>query len=270
MTVVGLDARGAPRGASLLYPICAYFVVFSRSARAASMDFLQRARGRPCGLARRVRALSSLCRDHLRPRVPSRRPRPRIRVRRRRARASARRHGGRARRAAVRRTLRQLRSAAQHRRRPLAGAHTRPDARGQRAQAQRDARRAQRVRRASDVIVLGRPETMLEVRDALRAGEIVGLLADRASPTTARWSAISWVRASVSAGPVHARVPPRGPGRPVLRGVRRQRRLSRALRAIARRRRRETPTSIAVQVQRYASWLEANCRARSAQLVQLL
>ena len=33
---------------------------------------------------------------------------------------------------------------------------------------------------ARDVIVLGRPGTMLEVRDALRAGEIVGLLADRA------------------------------------------------------------------------------------------
>src|SRR5205823_1491948 len=32
----------------------------------------------------------------------------------------------------------------------------------------------------SQVIVLGRPNTMLEVRDALAAGEIVGLLADRA------------------------------------------------------------------------------------------
>jgi len=31
-----------------------------------------------------------------------------------------------------------------------------------------------------DVIVLGRPGTMLEVREALRAGEVVGLLADRA------------------------------------------------------------------------------------------
>ena len=33
---------------------------------------------------------------------------------------------------------------------------------------------------ARDIIALGRPETMLEVRDAVRAGEIVGLLADRA------------------------------------------------------------------------------------------
>src|SRR5215218_2962132 len=45
---VGLRA-GRAAGRAMLYPICAYFMVFSRSARAASMDFLARVRQQPCG-----------------------------------------------------------------------------------------------------------------------------------------------------------------------------------------------------------------------------
>jgi predicted LPLAT superfamily acyltransferase len=64
-----------------------------------------------------------------------------------------------------------------------------------------------------DVIVLGRPETMLEVRDALGAGEIVGLLADRA----VAHDRVGGVRfpgcpRPISAGPVHPGVRAAGPG----------------------------------------------------------
>jgi predicted LPLAT superfamily acyltransferase len=38
---------GRPAGALLLYPICAYFLVFSRAARRASSDYLRRILGRP-------------------------------------------------------------------------------------------------------------------------------------------------------------------------------------------------------------------------------
>ena len=48
---VGL-AAGRTAGRVLLYPICAYFVVFSKSARAASMNFLARVRQRPCQIGR--------------------------------------------------------------------------------------------------------------------------------------------------------------------------------------------------------------------------
>ena len=40
---------GRPAGRMLLYPICVYFIVFSRSARAASRDYLRRLHGRPAG-----------------------------------------------------------------------------------------------------------------------------------------------------------------------------------------------------------------------------
>lgn len=41
---------GRPVGRALLYPICAYFVLFSRRARRASAEYLRRALGRPARL----------------------------------------------------------------------------------------------------------------------------------------------------------------------------------------------------------------------------
>jgi predicted LPLAT superfamily acyltransferase len=47
-TIVGLTlALGRPVGRALLYPICAYFVLFSRRARCASRDYLDRVLSRP-------------------------------------------------------------------------------------------------------------------------------------------------------------------------------------------------------------------------------
>jgi predicted LPLAT superfamily acyltransferase len=112
-----------------------------------------------------------------------------------------------------------------------------------------------------DVIILGRPETMLEVRDALAVGEIVGLLADRAVAND-RVVECDFLGARVSF--------PQGPfilasvvQVPVVlfsavcdgHGAYRVR-----FERFAGSRER-TPASIAGQVQRYASWLEEKCRA---------
>jgi predicted LPLAT superfamily acyltransferase len=49
MSVIAWIARvlGRPIAASFLYPICAYFLVFSRKARRASFEYLRRVLGRP-------------------------------------------------------------------------------------------------------------------------------------------------------------------------------------------------------------------------------
>ncbi len=48
-------ALGRPFGRAFLYPICAYFVLFSRGARRASADYLRRVLGRPPRLAEVMR-----------------------------------------------------------------------------------------------------------------------------------------------------------------------------------------------------------------------
>ena len=114
---------------------------------------------------------------------------------------------------------------------------------------------------SQDVITLGRPQTMLEVRDALRAGEIVGLLADRA---------VAHDRL-VTCDFLGARAPfPQGPfvlasilEVPIVlfcavcdgSGAYRVR-FERFDVATA-----DARATIASQVQRYASWVEAKCRA---------
>jgi predicted LPLAT superfamily acyltransferase len=175
---VGLGA-GRATGRLLLYPICAYFVVFSRSARAASMDFLTRVRQRPCGwrdvfahyhrfaetILDRVFLLAGRDRDFT---------------------------------FDVDGTEQLDHALAEGRGVLLFGAHfgsfealraiggARSPARVRVLMHEANAHKLNATlgalnRSASqDVIVLGRPQTMLEVRDALRAGEIVGLLADRA------------------------------------------------------------------------------------------
>ena len=248
-------------GRALLYPICAYFVAFSRSARASSLDFLQRARGRRCGL-RDVFAHYHRFAETIFDRVF----------------LLAGRERGFAFDVAGTEDLHA--AVAEGRGVLLFGAHfgsfevlrsigaAQSPARIRVLMHEANARKLNATLGAvsksasRDVIVLGRPETMLEVRDALGAGEIVGLLADRAVAHD-RLVECDFLGAArpVPAGPVHSCVGAAGPGRSVLRGVRRQRRLSRALRANcgppASERRLRSPGRCNV----YASWLEAKCRA---------
>ena len=259
MILVGLRA-GRRVGRALLYPICAYFVAFSRSARESSLDFLQRARGRRCGM-RDVFAHYHRFAETIFDRVFL--------------------LAGRDREFAfdVAGTEDLHDAVAEGRGVLLFGAHfgsfealrsigaARSPARIRVLMHEANARKLNATLSAvsefasHDVIVLGRPETMLEVRDALGAGEIVGLLADRA---------VAHDRA-VECDFLGARVQfPQGPfilasmlqvpvvlfsavcdGNGAYR-VRFERFAGRCER---------TPTSIARQVQIYASWLEAKCRA---------
>jgi len=259
MIVVGLGAgRGA--GRALLYPICAYFVAFSRSARASSREFLQRARGRRCGV-RDVFAHYHRFAETIFDRVF----------------LLAGRDRGFAFDVAGTEDLNA--AVAQGRGVLLFGAHfgsfevlrsigaARSPARVRVLMHEANARKLNATLGAvsklasSDVIVLGRPETMLEVRDALAAGEIVGLLADRAVANDR----------VVECDFLGARVPfPQGPfilasllQAPVVlfsavcdgRGAYRVR-FERFADVCER-----TPASIAERVQCYASWLERKCRA---------
>ena len=114
-----------------------------------------------------------------------------------------------------------------------------------------------------DVITLGRPQTMLAVRDALASGEIVGLLADRVVAGD-RLVACDFLGASAPfpEGPfvlaAVLRVPVilfsaacRGNGRYHIR-------LTSFASASAGTR---DETALAAQCRHYAQWLEANCRA---------
>lgn len=113
-----------------------------------------------------------------------------------------------------------------------------------------------------DVITLGRPQTMLAVRDALASGEIVGLLADRVVAGD-RLVACDFLgaRAQFPDGPFVLAALLRAPV--VL--------FSAACRGNGRYRIRFVPfaaasptpreeASLAAQCQDYAQWLEANCR----------
>ncbi len=259
MTLVGLSA-GRGVGRVLLYPICAYFVAFSRSARASSRDFLQRARGRPCGL-RDVFAHYHRFAETIFDRVF----------------LLAGRDRGFAFDVAGTEDLNA--AVAEGRGVLLFGAHfgsfevlrsigaARSPARIRVLMHEANARKLNATLGAvskfasQDVIVLGRPETMLEVRDALGAGEIVGLLADRAVAhdraaecdflgARVQFPQGPFILASVLQVPVilfSAVCDGNGAYR-----VRFERFAGTGER---------TPTSIARQVQLFASWLEAKCRA---------
>ena len=259
MTVIGLSV-GRTAGRILLYPICAYFVVFSRSAREASMDFLGRARGtRPRW--RDVFTHYHRFAETIFDRVfllAGRDPGFTFDV-----------DGAEQLHAAI----------AEGRGVLLFGAHfgsfevlraigaARSPARVRVMMHEANARKMNAALGAlndaaiQDVIVLGRPGTMLEVREALRAGEVVGLLADRALAND-RTVACDFLgtKASFPQGPFVLAalldVPVvlfcavcEGDGAYRVRFER-----------------CETPAAreadvIAVHVQRYAQWLERNCRA---------
>ena len=259
MTIVGLTA-GRAAGRALLYPICVYFVVFSRTARAASMDFLRRVRGRQCGW-RDVFGHYHRFAETIFDRVFLIAGRDRgftFDI-----------EGADDLHAAL----------AEGRGVLLFGAHfgsfevlrsigaARSPARVRVLMHEANARKLNATLGAvsnaagRDVIALGRPETMLEVRDALRAGEIVGLLADRAVAHDRLVTCdFLGARASFPQGPfalasvLEAQV--------VLfsavcdgNGAYRVRFERFPMPAAG------TSAPIVEQVQRYASWLEGKCRA---------
>jgi predicted LPLAT superfamily acyltransferase len=169
---------GRPLGRALLYPACAYFLLFSRRARRASKDYLGRALGRAPTWRERFRhyhcfAGQILDRLHL---VT----------------------GDLERFTWTIEGLDALESAlAQRRGAMLVGAHlgsfemmrvlalaefpVRVRVLMHEANAEKLASVLAPLNAdiTRQVITLGRPETMLEMRDALAAGEVVGLLADR-------------------------------------------------------------------------------------------
>jgi len=169
---------GRPAGAALLYPICAYFMVFAGPARAASRQYLERVLGRAPTLSERFRHYHAFASTLL----------DRVFM-----------HAGRLERFdcsldgvdGLRDALAAGRGVL------LVGAHL-GSFEVLRAIAASEcpvpirvlmhdghARKMRRVMRKLDerlraqVIPLGRPGTMLDVRDALGRGEIVALLADR-------------------------------------------------------------------------------------------
>ena len=257
MTFVGLSA-GRAAGRVLLYPICAYFVLFSSAARAASTDFLQRVYGRPCTW-RDVFAHYHRFAETIFDRVFL------LAGRDRGFRFDV--EGAEELRAVL----------AEGKGCLLFGAHfgsfevlrrigaLESPARVRVLMHEANARKINATLGAvnsttgRDVIVLGRPETMLEVRDALRAGEIVGLLADRAVAQDrlivcdflggrAAFPQGPFVLASVLEVPIvlfSAVCDGNGAYR-----VRFERFEAPA-----------SPSVIPEQVQRYASWLERKCRA---------
>jgi len=259
MTLIGLSV-GRTAGRILLYPICAYFVLFSRSAREASMEFLGRARGiRPRW--RDVFTHYHRFAETIFDRVfllAGRDPGFEFDV-----------DGAEHLHAAI----------AEGRGVLLFGAHfgsfevlraigaARSPARVRVMMHEANARKMNAALGAlndaaiQDVIVLGRPGTMLEVREALRAGEVVGLLADRALAndrtvpcdflgTTAAFPQGPFVLAALLDVPVVLFCA-------VCEGDGAYR---------VRFERCETPAAretdvIAIHVQRYATWLERHCRA---------
>ena len=169
---------GRPIGRALLYPICAYFLLFSHRARRASKDYLARVLGRAPTWRERFRhyhrfALQILDRVHLLT-------------------------GDLQRFTWTIEGLDVLEAAcAQHRGAMLVGAHlgsfemlrvlalaefpVRVRVLMHEANAEKLASVLAPLNAdiPRQVITLGRPETMLETRDSVAAGEVVGLLADR-------------------------------------------------------------------------------------------
>jgi len=169
---------GRPIGRALLYPICAYFLLFSRDAREASREYLCRVLGRAPSVRERFRhyhcfAGQILDRVHLLT-------------------------GDLGRFDCAIEGIDVLESALAARRgvllvgahvgsfelmRVLAVAHFPIPVRvlmyAANAEKIASALAPLNPNMPLQVIALGRPETMLEVRDALAAGEVVGLLADR-------------------------------------------------------------------------------------------
>jgi predicted LPLAT superfamily acyltransferase len=177
IVAVGLRL-GRPAGRALLYPICAYFLLFSRRARIASRDYLTRVFGRRPTLRERFRhyhCFGSQIYDrvHLltQPLGPSD-----CRVDGEEAFAAAVALGrGVLLMGAHIGSFEAMRAAARargpERLRVLMYEENAQKIAGVLAALEPNARR--------QVIALGRPQTMLEVRDALQAGDVVGLLADR-------------------------------------------------------------------------------------------
>jgi predicted LPLAT superfamily acyltransferase len=169
---------GRPVGRALLYPICAYFLLFSKGARDASRAYLARALGRVPSWRERFHHYHCFAGQIL-DRVPLL-------------------AGDLDRFNCVIEGLDLLEAMAEQRRGALLlGAH---HGSFEIMRVLADARCPVRVRvlmhegnaeklgsvlsrlnpgMATQVIALGRPETMLEVREALAAGEIVGMLGDR-------------------------------------------------------------------------------------------
>jgi predicted LPLAT superfamily acyltransferase len=177
ITVLALRI-GRPVGRVLLYPICAYFLLFTPHARRASRDYLRRVLGRPPSWAERFRhyhcfAGQILDRVHL--------------LTGDTARFDCAIEGLEVFDAAVGKGLGVL----------LVGAHlgsfevmrvfalTRCPTRVRALMYEANAEKLASVLTplnadvSRQIIALGRPETMLEVRDALARGEAIGLLADR-------------------------------------------------------------------------------------------
>ena len=170
---------GRPIGRALLYPICAYFILFSRDAPAASRVYLARVLGRAPVWKERFRHYHCFA-GQLLHRVSML-------------------TGDVDRFECVIEGLDLLEAAAAQRRGVLLfGAHlgsfemmrvlalARFPARIRVLMVEANVEKLASVLAplnadmAHQVITLGRPETMLEVRDALAAGDVVGLLADRA------------------------------------------------------------------------------------------
>jgi len=177
--IVALTLRaGRPTGRALLYPICAYFLLFSTRAREASRTYLGRALGRPPGwheMFRHYLCFASQILDRV-PLLTGDLDSVEYTIE----------------------GLELLEATAEGRRgalmlgahhgsfelmRVLAHAHCPVRVRVLMHEGNADKLGSvlDPLNRSvtTQVITLGRPETMLEVRDALAAGEIVGLLADR-------------------------------------------------------------------------------------------
>ncbi|MEP7181067.1 MAG: lipid A biosynthesis acyltransferase [Betaproteobacteria bacterium] len=169
---------GRPIGRALLYPICAYFLLFSRAARAASRAYLGRVLGRPPTWRERFRHYHCFARQLL----------DRIHLL----------TGDLARFGCVVEGQDVLERALERKCGVLAvGAHLGSFEMMRVVALARSPIRVRVLMYAAhaeklaavlgplnadvqqQVIALGRPETMLEVREALAAGEVVGLLADR-------------------------------------------------------------------------------------------
>jgi predicted LPLAT superfamily acyltransferase len=177
LVAVALKA-GRPVGRALLYPICAYFLLFSGHARAASRDYLRRVLGRAPSWRERFRhyhcfAGQILDRVHFLTDDPGA--------------FDCSIEGQEVFDAAIARGRGVL----------LIGAHlgsfevmrvaalARSPVRLRVLMHEQNAEKLTSVltplnaNLGRQIIALGRPQTMLEVRDALGAGEVVGLLADR-------------------------------------------------------------------------------------------